>query len=455
MFFRIILPVLFTAIVALGSIEGPSEVTRGEGPEDSLQILLQNDPENPNHWLGIGELALKSKQFDLAKGYFDQAIKLSNNAADHIIHAGFLWLQYGKAETSMPYLIPNLLHIKVEQLYLLERTLEERKIFSVAILVLRHHAERTKGISKESIRAAEISFRTGQYALARDILVPFASRLDTGSARLLLESAFLAGGGLSNEVIEAASGDLMTPQAKALAALNFALQGNFKAVRKYLDKNKATVPAAIGHYLQAQEFASMDKNAEAVEHFESALESNWPEFRVIATAELYKHFSVTGNRFKADQLWEDIRDRDTASVYKELLAYHLTLGHYEKQAKTLYKNIYRVTKGHAAVLTSLWDELIEDEPEALEAQVKALLGKDPLDCEANHLAMRYYQALNLPKDVVFYGRYVGMFCSDITDPLFDLATALLSQGKNEEARSYFGKYVKAGGDRKRVPSYLR
>jgi hypothetical protein len=41
------------------------------------------------------------------------------------------------------------------------------------------------------------------------------------------------------------------------------------------------------------------------------------------------------------------------------------------------------------------------------------------------------------------------------EPYFELATALLSLSKPDEARTYFGKYVKSGGDKTRIPTYMR
>jgi tetratricopeptide (TPR) repeat protein len=237
--------------------------------------------------------------------------------------------------------------------------------------------------------------------------------------------------------------------------LNQALLGDFRAVRGYLDDPSTTAPGPVKSYLRAQQLAASDKIEEAVEPFEEALESTWPEFRVIATAELYKHFSLTGNRYKADQLWEDIRERDTSTVLKEFLAFHLARRRYEKQAHYLYKSLYRSTSGRPEVLKALWDKLADEDPDGLGQQVKSLLAVDPLDCDANELAMRYFKMKEQNRELVYHGRNVVLYCYDVVEPYFELATALLSLSKPDEARTYFGKYVKSGGDKTRIPTYMR
>ncbi|HLP29907.1 MAG TPA: hypothetical protein VK150_01010, partial [Geothrix sp.] len=104
---------------------------RGEITEDSLQTLVAQQPENPSHWIQLGTLAVKGGQVDLAKGYFDEAIKLSGRDGSTILQVGSIWLTHGWVKASLTYLMPNLAHLDSAKLDKLQGGLEMEKMLSV------------------------------------------------------------------------------------------------------------------------------------------------------------------------------------------------------------------------------------------------------------------------------------------------------------------------------------
>ncbi len=423
--------------------------------EDSLQRLVQQNPDNPSHWLDLAQFELKTDQDDLAKGYFDEAIRLSKNSADVIVRIGLMWLNAGKVESSLPYLFPNLGRVDSETFAELEKDLEAEKHFQAAEAALRLYSAHRKGFTPEVRRAAELAYNLGRYPDCRDILAPYAGDLDTAAAHWLLLSAFYLGKSLHTDAVQNAARRCQAPSVKVLAALDLSLLGEFSAAQAWLEAAGAAATAPEQSFVAAEEAAAHDRVEQADREFQNALASTWPQFRLVATAELYKHYSVTGNGFKANQLWGDIKEQDTSLAQKEFLANQLNLRGYEKQAHELYRGLYRDYPGRPAVLLALWDELVDDDTSGLGAQIAAVIAADPMSCDAGLLAMRYAKLRNDDREIVHYGRNVALYCFDVVEPYFDLAMSLLKLSKPDEARIYFAKYVKSGGDKTRVPTYMR
>lgn len=424
------------------------------GSWDSLRTLSRQD-SSPAPWIELGRSALRANKDDLAKGYFDRAITLSNHAEEPILSIGFLWLENGRLETSLPYLIPNLFRLNAGQLGRLEQALADGGHVSAVILALRQQASRRKGFSPGTSLAAEWAFHFGRYALCRDILIPHAGALDSASAHRFLLSVFYGGYKTPPGVIRKAASGFGSVEIQSLAALNLARQGYFKEARSFISER---TPLPVRGYIHALELDAYDKIDESTEFFRQALDSKWPEFHVVAMAELFKHYAITGNRYKVDQLWDEIQqggEEDSPPALQELLACQFSLRGYEKQAHSIYQSLYRSHPDRPAALRALWDELALDDSTGLQKHIQNLLAIDPLDCDANQLALRYFRAHNQYRKAVHHGRNVVLYCPDAVDPYFDLAQSLLSVSRPAEARLYFGKYVRRGGDPARVPTYMR
>jgi len=375
---------------------------------------------------------------------------------DDSLSTALLSLEKGRLEASLPELIPNLSHLQPEQIVVLEKALENSPHLSTAILVLRHDASRNSGFSAAARRASELAFKSGQFALCEDILASHAGDLDSASAHRFLLCSFYAEDRTDPKAIRlAAAASSSAIEIQSLAALDLAQSREFREARSFLSGG---TPVPVRSYVEAQELDAADKTDESMDYFRDALDSKWPEFRVLVMAELFKHYSLTGNRYKTEQLWDDIKadeEIDTLSALKELLAYQLGLRGYEKQARYLYRSLYQSGPVHPVVLQALWDELIADDSAGLNAHIQALLAVDSLDCNANQLAMRYAKTQGQTPGVVRYGQNVVLYCQDAVEPYLDLANALLEVGRPSEARIYFGKYLERGGDRNNVPTYMR
>ncbi len=412
------------------------------------------DFENPEFWIQSGQRAIKAHQEDLAKGYFDQAVKLSKSAPEPIVRIGILWLKAGRLETSLPYLLPNLSWLNTAQLARLGKLLEDKHHLSAAILVLRYQASQSKTFSAEAAHAAALAFHSGQFALCSEILVPYAGELDSASASRFLLANFYTGGKLGSDLVRKVA--LRSGQeVQSLAALILSLQGSFKEARSYVIGN---FPLPVRSFIKARELDAGNRTDDAVDYFKLGLDSKWPEFRIVVITEFFKHYSLTGNRYKVDQLWEEIKgqeESDTLAALKELLAYQLGLRGYEKQSRYLYRSLYRLDPGRPAALKALWEELITDDSLGLDLQIQSLLKKDSLDCDANLLAMRFARVHGENRAVVHHGRNTVLYCPDVVEPYLDLANALLAVSRPDEARIYYAKFIRRGGDRNRIPTYMR
>ncbi len=361
-------------------------------------------------------------------------------------------------EDSLPVLLSNLSHLKSAQLAGLETELENSPHVSAAILVLREDASRRSGFSPAAERAGESAFRAGLLALCPDFLAPSGGGLVSASARRFLLAGFYGGIRLGAESIRLAASRSNAVEVQSLAALNLSQWGNFKEADAFLS---GRTPAPIRDYIHAQELDAADKTDASLDYFRNAFDSpdlEWPGFHVVVVAELFKHYSLTGNRYKADQLWDDIKADegiDTLPALKEFLAAQLGLRGYEKQARALYRSLYPSHPARPAELKALWDEFMAEDSTGLEAQIRSLLAVDSLDCDANQFAMRYAKSRHQSREIIHRGRNVVLYCPDVVEPYLDLANALLETAHPAEARVYFGKYVERGGDRNNVPTYMR
>jgi hypothetical protein len=376
-------------------------------------------------------------------------------SAEDSLRAGLLDLENGKLEASLPELIPNLSRLNPEAFTQLEAALKNSPHVSTTLLVLRKDAARRSQFSPAAKDASALAFRSAQFGLCSDMLTPYLRELDSASAHRFLLCSFYAGRKLDVGAIRFVAARSNSVDVRALAALDLAQAGNFGEAHGFLT---GRTPAAVRGFIQAQELDAADKTDESMDDFREALDSKWPEFRVLVMAELFKHFSLTGNRYKTEQLWDDIKadeEIDSLPGLKEFLAYQLGLRGYEKQARYLYRSLYPSLPVHPEVLEALWEELVAEDSEGLRAQIQALWAVDSLDCDANLLAMRYAKMRGQSQGVVRYGRNVVLYCPDVVEPYLDLAMALLEVSRPAEARFYFGKYVEQGGDRNNVPTYMR
>ena len=383
------------------------------------------------------------------------ASSFAATSPDSALRVGLNWLARGKTESALPYLIPHLALLNPMQLEYIEGRLENSRHAAAALVVLRYHASIGKTFLPESGRAGALAFRTGQFQVCRDLLAPFAGDLDSASAHRLLLANFYIGGKLDPGIIRKAASRSGLPEVQALASLNLSLQGNFKEARSYLD---GQTPPPVRNFIHALELDAGDKTDEATDYFKQALDSKWPEFHTVAMAELFKHYAITGNRYKADQLWELMKggeEDETPPALQELLAWQLGIRNYEKQAHYLYTNLYGTHPDRPVVLKALWNELVMDDSTSLRTHIQSLLSRESLDCDANIFAMRYARAHHSNLEVVYFAGNVLLYCPDAVEPYLDLANALLELSRPAEARVYFGKYVERGGDRNKVPTYMR
>jgi Tfp pilus assembly protein PilF len=443
----------------LAAIPASAKRDRGEMSEDSLQALVSREPENPVHWMKLGNLASRNSQIDLAKGYFDEAIKLSGSQGKTILEVGDVWLSQGRIKTSLPYLMPNLGHLDPARLDQLQNGLEKEKLYSAQLLVLRGLGSRTQSYQPVNRRLAVLAFRQGDYALCQATLARFADQLDYESARNLLLVNFFMGGTLEPKVISTLERRFQQGEIGYLAALNYAQQNKWREVKDFL-KQEANSPSYRDYYhlVKAMEAAAEDRNDEAAEAFQRALETPWDRLRVLVNADLYRLYASTGNKFKADQTWEQLKE-DFAEVdpdLQEFMARQLEMRNYEKQSKYFYRVVLRRKPGNAAALTALWDDLMSNEDyTAVSENLKILLDRDPLSCEGNTLAMEFHFRQRNDKELLPYGRNATVYCYEALEPYLVLGNTLLNLSKPEEARTYFSTYVRKGGDANKVPMSLR
>lgn len=427
--------------------------------EDSLQAMVAREPDNPLIWFRLGALAAKSSQVDLAKGYFDEAIKLSNSSAKSILDVGNLWLSLGKVKTSLTYLMPNLAHLEPENLDILQAGLEREKSFSAQLLVLRNLGSRTKAFQPVNRKAAALAFRLGDLALTAAILTKFSDQLDFESARNLLLINFFTSGTLDPKIPLIIHEKFLQGEIDVLINLNYAQQGNWRKVKDFL-KREANSPSYRDYYnlILAMQAASEDRSDDAVAAYLKAQETTWDRLRVVVDADLYRLYSSTGNKFKSDQIWETLKEQyqNKDPEIQEFMAKQLQLRGYEKQSKYFFRVVLRRKPGNLAAVQALWEDLFSNEDyQTLTENLKVMVDREPLSCDANLLAMNFYFKQKNDKELLPYARNATVYCFEAIEPYFVLGTTLLNLSKPEEARSYFSSFVRKGGDANRVPVSLK
>jgi tetratricopeptide (TPR) repeat protein len=442
-------------------LAGAAEARRDrELSEDSLQALVAREPENPAHWMKLGTLAARNSQIDLAKGYFDEAIKLSGNQGKTILEVGDVWLSQGRVKASLPYLMPNLGHLDPARLDQLQNGLEKERLYSAQLLVLRNLGLRTQSFQPVNRHLAMLAFYLGDYALCEATLARFADQLDLEAARNLLLVSFFMGGAPEPKVIATLRKRFPVVEIGYLSAFNAAQSGKWGEVRDFL-KREANSASYRDYYelLHAMEAAADDRSEEAAEAFEKARETAaWDRIKVVINAELYRLYSSTGNKFKSDQIWEQLKEdyQEADPELQEFMARQLAMRGYEKQSKYFYRVALRRKPGSPTALAALWDDLMANEDwESASDNLKALLERDPLSCEGNTLAMEFHQQQKNDKELLPYGRNATVYCYEALEPYLVLGNTLMNLSRPEEARSYFSTYIRKGGDVNKVPISLR
>jgi hypothetical protein len=451
----------FLAAVCASLLAGGAEARREKDlSEDSLQALVAREPDNPAHWMQLGTLAARNNQVDLAKGYFDEAIKLSGNQGKTILEVGDLWLSQSRVKASLPYLMPNLGHLDPARLDQLQNGLEKEKLYSAQLLVLRNLGSRTQSFQPVNRHLAMLAFYLGDHALCEATLARFADQLDYEAARNLLLVSFFMGGNPDPKAIATLRKRFPVAEIIYLAALNATQQARWGEVRDFL-KREARSPAYRDYYELAHgmEATADDRNEEAAEAFQKSLESaTWDRVKVVIHAELYRFYSSTGNKFKSDQVWDQLKEdyQEAEPDLQEFMARQLATRGYEKQAKYFYRVALRRKPGSVKSLTALWEDLMGNEDyETISDNLKAVLDRDPLSCEGNTLAMEYHQRQKNDKELLPYGRNATVYCYESLEPYLVLGTTLLNLSRPEEARAYFSTYIRKGGDANKVPISLR
>ncbi|MEO6094923.1 MAG: tetratricopeptide repeat protein [Fibrobacteria bacterium] len=446
----------------LGLLMCVSVFSRSRNPElseDSLQAMVAQEPDNPVHWMKLGSLAANHNQVDLAKGYFDEAIKLSGNQGKTILEVGDLWLSQGRIMTSLPYLMPNLAHLDPARLDQLQNGLEKEGLPSAQLLVLRNLGSRTQSYHPVNRKTAVIAFRLGDYPLCQSVLARYADQLDFESSRNLLLLNFFLNGALDARIPAALHKRYPHGEMGYLASLNNAQQARWREVREFL-KREANSPSYRDYYnlLKAMEAAAEDRNEEAAESYQKALETPWDRLRVVVHADLYRLYSSTGNKFKSDQIWESIKEdyQNLDPDLQEFMARQLQVRGYEKQSKYFYRVVLRRKPGNAVALAALWEDLLGNEDyQTISENLKALLDREPLSCEGNTLAMQFHYRQNNDKELLPYGRNATVYCFEAVEPYFILGSTLMNLSKPEEAKSYFATFIRKGGDVNKVPMSVR
>lgn len=428
--------------------------------EDSLQALVTREPDNPANWMKLGTLAARGNQIDLAKGYFDEAIKLSGNQGKTILEVGDIWLNQGRVKASLPYLMPNLTHLDPARLDELQNSLDKERLYSAQLLVLRNLGSRTQAFQPVNRHLAMLAFYLGDYALCQATLARFSDQLDLEAARNLLLVSFFMGGNPDPKTVATLRKRFPEVEIGYLAALNSAQQGKWGEVREFL-KHEAHSPSYRDYFelLRGMEAAADDRADEAVDAYQKSLEAaTWDRIKVVISVETYRLYSTTGNKFKSDQTWDQLKEdyQEADPELQEFMARQLAARGYEKQAKYFYRVALRRRPGSPAALAALWEDLMGNEDyQAASDNLKALLDRDPLSCEGNTLAMDFQMRQKNDKDLLPYGRNATVYCYDALDPYLVVGNALVNLSRPDEARGYFSTYIRKGGDVNKVPISLR
>jgi hypothetical protein len=436
----------------------PAAKDAGDRKEDSLQTLLAEQPENAELWVSLGKVSVEKGQYDLARGYFDEAIKLSNKNAETILDIGGYWLGQGQVKYSLVYLMPNLGFLNDSRLASFEDALEKAKLNSVLLTVLRHHITRKPPYYPVVKKAAQLAYLQGDFALCRKVLLDRYEQLDYEGGRNLLLVNIHLNDTLPPKVIAAIEKKFPQPEVSMLAHINYSLDGKWREVKAYLEREaKSASYRDLYIYLQGKHQNSQDDIDAAAESFERAADTTrWEEMKSLIQTELYHLYSSTGNKYKADQAWEVLKEQATTPLRQEYMARHLEVRGYEKQARYYWRSLLRKSPGHLQAIKALWEELNDEDNVAwLQENVKAILADDPYSCEGNSLAMNFQARQRNDRELVPYGRNVVLYCHEPLEAYLTVATALANLSKPEEARSFYAKFIKRGGDINRVPTNYR
>jgi hypothetical protein len=429
-----------------------------ERQEDSLQTLLAEQPENAALWVSLGKISVQRNQYDLARGYFDEAIKQSNKSADFILDIGGYWLSQGLVRYSLAYLMPNLGFLNDQRITTFEDALEKARLNSVLLTVLHNHISRKPPYYPVVKKAAQLAYLQGDFALCRRFLLDRYEQLDYEGGRNLLLVNIHLNDTLPPKVIAAMMRKFPQPEVGMLGHINYGLAGKWGEVSTYLQREaKSASYRDLYIYLKGKLANSQDKIDEAAYAFETAADTTrWEEMKSLIQAELYHLYSSTGNKYKADQIWETLKEQATSPMRQEYMARHLEVRGYEKQARFYWRSLLRKSPGHLQAIKALWEELNDEENMGwLQENVKAVLADDPYSCEGNSLAMNFHAKRRNDRDLVPYARNVILYCHEPTEAYLILAGALANLSKPDEARAFYAKFVKRGGDVNRVPTHFR
>ncbi len=423
--------------------------------EDSLQSLLSQAPENPLNWFNLGALAAQNKQFDLAESYFAETLDLSEPTSPLIVAVGGVWLAVGETVRALPYLMPNLRLLTPQDLNQLQMGLGDKGYAGPRLVVLRHWAKRNPEFSPVAEEAGRVACGQGDWAVCRDILEKFAGTVDSSSAVSLLRAGTFLNQKLPRRDVDGLMRRHKGKEILFWGHMQHALSGNWSVVKRY--RNGGTVSdSARFHYLRALMAMAGDNHDLCASHFERSLEQAPDSLAVLVAADFYRFYAVTGNSFKLEQLWEDIKARFQESKLAVLLAQQLELRGYEKQARYYYRVAHRLNSRLPLALEALWNDFLQrDEVNILQAHIDTLLAHDSLSCIGNTLAMRLRADLEDYDNMIRFGRNASLLCHEAVEPFYHLGQAYLKLKQPDQARRSFARYVSRGGEREKVPVYMR
>ncbi len=423
--------------------------------EDSLQTLLSQDPENPENWFNLGALAAQGNQFDLAESYFSEALRLAKPTSPLIVEVGKTWLLVGEPLRALPCLMPNLRLLTEMDLNGFQKAVGNKGMDGPRLVVLRHWANRDKEFTPIVEEAGRLACNVGDWAACRDILEKFGETLDSPSAiRLFQAKTFL------NEKVHQREVEILSRRHKENAAqfwahVQFAMWGDWGKVKRFLSGKEGQQPAQI-HYLQALMAMADDNHREAESEFKKALQIAPDSLSTLVAADFYRFYSVTGNSFKLDQLWGDLKEKFQDSNLAALLAMQLELRGYEKQARYYFRVALRRNPGLPIAVESMWNDFVmEDEWMELQAHIDTILKLDSLSCDGNSMAMRLKSTQGDYDGMLQYARNASLICHEPREPFFELGQAYLKLNQPDQARRSFARFVQRGGDRDKIPVHMR
>ena len=425
--------------------------------EDSLQSLVAREPDNPRHWFSLGALALGNNQIDLAKGYFDEAVKANRKDDKIILQIGELWLGVNLTRQCLAYWMPNLKLLNENQLERLQAALERDKMYTVQLTVLRFITGLANTFQPFPKKATILAYNMGEYKLCQGIIATFAEQADIESARRYLMSSLFLGGGSDPRVLSVLLKKFPQEEIEAHVAVQYALLGKWKEARSYCSKSKnSTQYRDLYHYIKAMDAGTQDEADEAIEEYQKALETAVDLVKMVIQVDLYRQLASTGNKFQGDQLWDSLKTDYTTATQQEFIAPQFKMRGYEKQAKYFYRSALRKHQSSIPAVQTLWDDFFDqDNLSTLEGHLRLILGEDPYSCEGNLLSMKFQLKQGNVKAVLPYGRNAIVYCYESIEPYYYMGNAYAALSLPDEAKSYFNTYVQKGGDKNRIPVNFR